>query len=234
MISVLQINSLNINEVDSFLFNGVSSILNVSKSELDISASIFDESQNFLDFDVIILGIHDQGILLSQDLSDFLIKFRDAQRGGILFTHGCPKIWNEINPEADLSQNQNKLNWLTSVAHFGIENFNSSFNYIFFSTIYPNTPHSILTSPFPISKELPVQETHNTGLVLSKDCQVLIPNPLDNSDCSFYLAIFEEANKGKVAHLSFGHNKYSSKNLFLPALEEAQLFANVLFWLSCK
>lgn len=232
--NILQISSLKISETDLLLSNGVSSILDISKFGIPHPlVSIWDETQNFSDFDIIILGTHDYGITLSSDLCLKLTKFRD-EGGGILFTHSCPRIWENTDDMSNHDpENQSRLNWISLCFTFGITDFNPDFKYIFFSIIHPEGDHPILTKPFIITHDLNIQETHNTGLVLSKNCQVIIPNPFDiTSSSNFYLAIFEETNKGKIAYCSLGHNNFSSSIFYPPPIAECQLFLNILFWLA--
>lgn len=236
--NILQINSLDMKLVDPHLYNGVFSILSNTSRSFSSFTSIWNGLEDIPNYDVVVLGIHDGGINLTQDLLLKLITFRN-NGGGILFTHGCPSRWLDA-PSDELPnfspQNRTKgfpkSEWLDLFSNFGISDFQSDFRYVFFDKIHIETDDVIFVNPFRIILDLDIQQTHNTGLVLSSDCQVLIRNPFDKiSSMNYYLAIFDEVNKGKVAHLSLGHNNFSSSVFHSPNSDECQLFANILHWL---
>ena len=196
------------------------------KNKIDTLVSI-DKTESKIDIDVILIGITDGGIDISNDIDD-LIKARDNGKT-IVFTHGHPssnfntqqevdETFEEYNVRRDLLQEDYRQKLLDN---FGVEETGSE--YKFYSKV------KILDDSYPIflgmGSEIEIEETHSCNVKLSDDCTIIANDPLGYIDGrNYYLAIFEEAGKGLVIHWNVGHGKYGKDEIGkLPQVEKTIL-----------
>ena len=195
------------------------------KNKIDKLVSIDKETK--IDAEIILIGITDGGIDISNDMDD-LIKARDAGKT-IVFTHGHPSSNFNIQQEADESiEEYNVRQELLQedyrkklLENFGVEETGSEYKFY--------TKVKILDDSYPIfmgmGSEIEVEETHSTNVKLSDDCTIIANDPLGYIDGrNYYLAIFEEAGKGLVIHWNVGHGKYGKDEIGkLPQVEKTIL-----------
>jgi hypothetical protein len=210
--NVLHISFMNQDEVSS-LITGAGASLD------DYTITTYTGAETFEDYDVIVIGMNDGGV----DISDILEDLITARDNGVplLFTHDCPRRDCFDLDGIDLTP-------------LGFTFFQDNYEYDLYTDIHiNNASHALLTSPYNISEGFTIEQTHGVGQVLQETCEIIIENPnLISGSTNFYLATKEEVSKGKIVYWTFGHNRYNSTQFFTPLIAECKLFINALQWLN--
>jgi hypothetical protein len=206
---------MNISHIGFMGLNEISSILDWTEFSKAKDFNILEDNTVRDNTDVIILGMGDGGFDITSILDDLILA--NDSGVGIIFMHDIP----------------NYAEYDKRLLNFGISEIDKSFDYNLFSNTKILIPdHSIITSFYDIkTMSLAIQETHNRGIVLSESCSIVLNDPnIIASNKNYYLACLENIGKGRVAHISLGHNGYRSDILLELSSEEASILANTLIW----
>jgi len=191
-------------------------------------------------YDLVVIGISDTGVDIfkkikimndifdenSQEEYSQLQILSDARDAGIpiIFTHDCLEINSFVEPFPD---DYNDL-----VHNFGIDinninNINIQTNSI--SCINPT--HDIMTAYYTLDNNLEIQPTHNGGLSLLPSATIIYSSSNENQGLSnYYLATFEEPEKGKIVICNIGHCYGNHNQFFRPAINECKILVNSIIW----
>jgi len=195
--------------------NEVEKILNWTDLTKSSEYTITQDKEIRDDVDVIVFGVCDGGDRLDVKLDDIIA----ANKAGIglVFTHDFPNIM-EYDPK---------------YADIGIIGMDHSYDYNMFDLVRIASPlHPIINTFYDISKSsLVVQRTHNTGITLSNECIIVLDDPnIPASNKNYYLACLDVLGKGRIAHMSLGHNSYRRDDLITISKEESNILANTILW----
>lgn len=194
------------------------------------------------DYDLIVVGIGDAGVdifkkcggdigpdgtIITPEYSQLQV-LSDARDVGvpIVFTHDCLEVNSFCEPFPD---DYGKL-----VGNFGVDSWSADYgdegnliNNI--SCIAPS--HAVMNAYFTLPETLEVQPAHSGGLTLKAGATIIYEEAARTSGKSnYYLAVFEQAGKGKVVICQLGHSNGNFNQFFRPSIDECKILVNAIVW----
>lgn len=223
------------NVLDETLVNNLN-ITMANKVPIDLANS---------DFDCIVIGISDAGVdiftpvpvrdPITMEIVDYyqplqiLLEARAAGKS-IIFTHDCLEVNSFAEPFPE--------NYSDIIKEFGVDSYSVQYDSEkgngIDSITCVDAEHPILNSYFELPLTLEkneIQFTHNSGFELNKNAKIVYKDTnRDESQSNYYLATYEEENKGKIVFLAMGHNNGSLNEFFRPSINECKILANSIVW----
>lgn len=207
---------MNILHVSTMKLNEVATLITAAGESLDsYSITTYSGIETFSDYDVIVMGINDGGVEVTEEQAVAILTARENGTP-VIFTHDCP---------------QKACFQSESLAPLELVSFRDGYEYQMYTSISILEPtHLIFTSPYDLSAGFVIEETHGIGSELPVSWTILAQNPSESVEdrVNHYLAISQEEGKGKMVHWAAGHNRYNTEQFFGLPVNECKLFVNML------
>ena len=209
---------MNILHISTLKAGELATLITTAGESLDsYNITVYSGAEVFGDYDVVVMGINDGGTEVTEEQAVAILTARENGTP-IIFTHDCP---------------QRSCFQYESLAPLNLVCYRDGYTYSMYTSIGISNPsHAIFTTPYDLSAGFTVEETHGVDSELPLTWTILAHNPAEvvEDRANHYLAISEEAGKGRMIHWAAGHNRYNSDQFFGLPVDECKLFVNMLQW----